>query len=227
MPPVFPAVVLLHALARPFVPPLPRLAVESYWRHHPVRADRLARALAARSPVPDGWKWLLASSDDDGRARSFRVPPAPFREARYRAGPGTCCLCGQPVYRFGWHRDLWGDGRTNRRARWHACCVAAWKIWKAPADQARLLARLQKRRCALTGLRLLRDREVDHRMPLHRVWRMQGDLPWAALLRFWGFPNLQAINREAHRLKSAAEASYRAAEVTKRTADGILPDAIV
>jgi hypothetical protein len=27
---------------------LPRLAIDSYWRAHPIRADRLARALAAR-----------------------------------------------------------------------------------------------------------------------------------------------------------------------------------
>ena len=224
MPPVFPAVVLVHALARSIVPPLPRLAVESYWRHHPVRADRLARALAARGPAPEGWHWRLAARPDDGRARSFRAPPAPFREAEFRAGAGTCCLCGQPVYRFGWHRDLWQDAKTNRRARWHACCVAAWRLWNAPADQAKLLARLQKRRCAVSGQRLSRDREVDHRVPLHRVWRQQRDLPWAALLRFWGFPNLQAINRDAHRVKSAAETSRRAAEVADRAAESRRPD---
>ena len=227
MPPVFPAAVLVHALARSFVPPLPRLAVESYWRHHPVRADRLARALAARAPAPEGWRWRLAATPDDGRARSFRAPPAPFREAEFRADGGTCCLCGQPVYRFGWHRDLWGDHETNRRARWHACCVAAWKLWNAPADQAKLLARLQKRRCAVSGQRLLRDREVDHRVPLHRVWRQRRDLPWAALLQFWGFPNLQAINRDAHREKSAAETSHRAAEVADPAVGSRPPDDVV
>ena len=210
LPAVFPAAVLVHARARPLVPPQPRLAVESYWRHHPVRADRLARALAALSPVPDGWTWRLASEPDDGRARTFRSPPAPFREAAHRAGPGACCLCGQPVYRFGWHRDLWGTGEPNRRARWHGCCVAAWKLWNAPADQAKLLGRLQRRRCPMTGGRLPRLREVDHRVPLHAVWRRHRDEPWAGLLRYWGFPNLQAIDAVAHRLKSAAEATARA-----------------
>jgi hypothetical protein len=52
LPPVFPRVVLTRALDRPFVPPTPRLAIESYWRAHPIRADRLARALAARSQAP-------------------------------------------------------------------------------------------------------------------------------------------------------------------------------
>ncbi len=210
LPAVFPASVLVHAQARPMVPPQPRLAVESYWRHHPVRADRLARALAGLSPEPEGWRWSLASAPDDGRARSFRTPPAPFREAAHRAGPGTCCLCGQPVYRFGWHRDLWDDGTPNRRARWHACCVAAWKLWNAPAGQARLLGKLQKRRCPMTGGRLPRDREVDHRMPLHVVWRRHRDAPWTELLRFWGFPNLQAVDSAAHREKTRAEATARA-----------------
>ncbi len=210
LPAIFPASVLIHARARPMTPPQPRLAVESYWRHHPVRADRLARALAATSPVPDGWRWTLTTGSDDGRARSFRAPPSPFREAAHRAEPGTCCLCGQPVYRFGWHRDLWGDRTPNRRARWHACCVAAWKLWNAPADQAKLLGKLQKRRCPMTGGRLPRDREVDHRVPLHLVWRRHRDAPWAELLRYWGFPNLQAVDSAAHRAKSAAEATARA-----------------
>ena len=236
LPPVFPRAVLVHAEARPLVPPQPRLAVESYWRHHPLRADRLARALAARSPVPEGWRWRLAAEggaeggaksraksrakggakggrekpDEDGRAGSFRVPPTPFREAAHRAEPGTCCLCGQPVYRFGWHADLWGTGERNRRARWHACCVAAWKLWRAPAGQAALLARLQKRRCPMTGGRLPRDREVDHRVPLHLVWRRHRDAPWPEILRYWGFPNLQAVDRAAHLAKSGAEAGARA-----------------
>ena len=44
VPAIFPASVLIHARGRPMMPPQPRLAVESYWRHHTVRADRLARA---------------------------------------------------------------------------------------------------------------------------------------------------------------------------------------
>jgi len=47
LPEIFPASVLLHARARPFIPPTPRRAVESYWRHHPIRVDKLARALAS------------------------------------------------------------------------------------------------------------------------------------------------------------------------------------
>jgi hypothetical protein len=246
LPRIFPAVVLQHALARPLIPPLPRLAVESYWRAHPVRADRLARALARRSGPPEGWRWRLAVRGDandlvrqdlerqdlerqdlerqdlapddmapddlapaGGLARSFRVPPTPFRETAFARGAGACCLCGQPVYRLGWHKDLWQDGTPNRRARWHACCVAAWRLWRAPTSEAKLLKRLQNRKCRVTGGRLLKTAEIDHRVPLYRVWRDHRDLPWPDLLRFWGFPNLQAINRAAHCDKSAGEAGER------------------
>ena len=53
LPEIFPSAVLSRALARPFVPPTPRLAINSYWRAHPLRADRLARALARKSGAPD------------------------------------------------------------------------------------------------------------------------------------------------------------------------------
>src|SRR2546423_10356582 len=48
LPAIFPTPVLTHALKRPFIPPTPRLAVDAYWRGHPLRADRLARALVRR-----------------------------------------------------------------------------------------------------------------------------------------------------------------------------------
>src|SRR5579859_5757879 len=105
LPGIFPAQVLQHALSRPFVPPMPRLAVDGYWRAHPLRADRLARALAARSGTPPGWSWQLDPTL--GAAASFRAPPSPYRERAFRLGPGHCCVCGQAVYRFGWHKDLW------------------------------------------------------------------------------------------------------------------------
>src|SRR6516165_5882940 len=65
LPSLFPPAVLSWALGRPFVPPTPRLAVDSYWRAHPIRADRLARALATRSGAPAaglGSSAIIASS---------------------------------------------------------------------------------------------------------------------------------------------------------------------
>lgn len=207
LPKIFPAPALTHALNRSFTPPMPRLAVDSYWRAHPVRADRLSRALAEKSGTPNGWTWRLGA--EQGLAATFRSPPAPYREPAFSRGPGFCCVCGQPVYRFGWHADLW-DAGPNRNATWHTACVVAWKFWNAPSDQARVLKRIQARRCAETGGRLWKTAEVDHRVPLFRVWREHRDMAWPSLLGFWGVPNLQVINRDAHAAKCASEARSRA-----------------
>lgn len=208
LPDVFPAPVLTHALGGRWAPPTPRLAVDSYWRSHPLRADRLARALAAKSGAPVGWTWRLRTDGETGLPVGFRAPPAPYREEKFSRGPGYCCVCGQQVYRLGWHEDLWCRG-LNKNAVWHTACVVAWHLWNAPSDHAKLLRKLQGRRCATSGARLWKTSEVDHRTPLFRVWRQHRDLAWPQLLDFWGRPNLQVINRDAHVEKSAAEASAR------------------
>ena len=118
-----------------------------------------------------------ATTARDGLPATFRTPPAPFRERAYARGPGFCCVCGQPVYRFGWHVDLWDTG-TNKNAVWHCACVVAWQFWTAPSDHARLLRRLQARRCGESGGRLWKSAEVDHRVPLFRVW---SELPGRAV----------------------------------------------
>jgi hypothetical protein len=213
LPEVFPAAVLTHALARRFIPPMPRLAVDSYWRVHPVRADRLARALAAKTGAPAGWTWRLASGRAKDLPATFRAPAAPYREKKHHLGPGFCCVCGQPVFAFGWHLDLWERG-PNRKAQWHTACVTAWRLWNAPSDFVKVLRRVQQRRCAQTGGRLWRTAEVDHRVPLFRVWREHRDTPWPRLLDYWGLPNLQMINRDVHVEKCADEASWRREQAT-------------
>jgi hypothetical protein len=55
-------------------------------------------------------------------------------------------------------------------------------------------------------------------MPLFRVWREQRDMPWPALLDYWGVPNLQVINREVHAAKCAGEANYRRKVATELAA---------
>ncbi|MDB5591773.1 hypothetical protein [Enterovirga sp.] len=220
LPAVFPGGVLAQALARPLIPPTPRRAVEGYWRAHPLRADRLARALARLSGTPEGWAWT-PDAFTEGRRASFRAPPAPYREPAFARGPGHCCVCGQPVFRFGWHRDLWGDGKPNRRATWHSACVVAWQLWCDPSGHVQALKRAQGRRCAESGRRLLRSAEIDHRVPLFRVWREHRDASWPELLGFWGRPNLQVINKDAHLRKCAGEASFRADE-RARAANGAL-----
>src|SRR5262245_20583082 len=208
LPAIFPAPVLTHALARPLTPAMPRRAVDLYWRTHPIRADRFARALAAKSGGPADWTWRLAARPDDGLPDTFRMPPTPYRERAHARGPGFCCTCGPPGYRFGWHVDLWDRG-PNPNAAWHAACVVAWDLWTGPSDYVRILKRVQGRRCAETGGRLWKTAEVDHRVPLFRVWREHRDAAWPSLLRFWGVPNLQVINRDAHVAKCTAEAGLR------------------
>ncbi len=207
---LFPPCVLSHALRQPLIPPTPRRAVESYWRRRPLLADRLARALAAGSGEPPGWRWRLGRGGDAGLPVSFRIPPAPYREAAFTRGPGHCCVCGQPVYRLGWHRDLWGDGKPNRNATWHAACVVAWQLWTAPTRHLKALKLRQKRRCPMTGRRLLTSAEVDHRVPFFAVWSEHRARPWPELLAFWGAPNLQVIDKAAHLDKCADEAAERA-----------------
>jgi hypothetical protein len=209
LPEIFPAAVLTRALARPFIPPTPRLAIDGYWRAHPLRADLLARALARRSGGPAGWKWRLHPRGAGGLPASFRAPPAPYREDAFSRGPGHCCVCGQVVYRLGWHRDLWGAG-PNKNATWHSACVIAWQLWNAPSEHVQLFKKIQRRRCATTARRLWRTAEVDHRTPLFQVWQEHRDMPWPALLAFWGTANLQVINREVHIDKCAREAGQRA-----------------
>lgn len=199
-----PRPVLVQALERRWIPKTARAAVDGYWRAHPLRADRLARALAAKSAVPEGWRW---TKPEIGRG-GFRLPPLPFRAEA--AAPGRCVVCGQPVHRFGWHDDRWSAGAPHARAVWHACCVAAWRFWTTPHATRKLLARVQKHRCGLTGKRLLRTSEVDHRVPLHEVWRDRRDLPFPELIGLWGAGNLQVVNATAHLEKSAREATTRA-----------------
>ncbi|HVI28996.1 hypothetical protein [Hansschlegelia sp.] len=211
-----PSAVLAHALQARWTPRTPRAAVDGFWRAHPLRADRLARALAAMSGAPADWRWTLA----DARATGLRVPPLPYRLPKQEAQPGRCVVCGQPVFRLGWHRDRWSAGVVNQRAAWHACCVVAWKLWNAPSEQRRLLARVQRHRCAISDKRLLRTAEVDHRVPLYEVWRDRRDLPWPELLGYWGAPNLQVVNRVVHTAKSVAETQERA----RRRRDVPAPD---
>jgi len=208
LPRTFPSAVLSWALGRPFVPPTPRLAVDSYWRAHPIRADRLARALAVRSGAPNGWTWQLDDNGKHGLPTTYRTPPAPYREGAYTKGRGSCCVCGQPVYRFGWHVDLWDNG-ANVNANWHCACVIAWHFWNAPSGYVRILRRLQASRCGQSGGRLWKNAEVDHRVPLFRVWSVHRETPWPALLNYWGLPNLQVINRDVHAAKCAIEARDR------------------
>ena len=96
-------------------------------------------------------------------------------------------------------------------ATWHCACVIAWQFWNVPNGYAQLLRRLQGWRCGQSGRRLWKSAEVDHRVPLFRVWSEHRETPWPDLLTYWGLPNLQVINRDVHATKCAIEARDRSA----------------
>ncbi len=144
-----------------------------------------------QEPTSNG---LAGAVEANGRRRmgllaSFRTPPTPYRERAYSLGPGFCCVCGQPVYKLGWHEDLRETG-PNKNAVWHCACVIAWQFWNAPNGEAPILRRLQGRRCGQTGRRLWRTAEVDHLVPLFQVWSDHRHEEWPKLLAYWGLPNL-------------------------------------
>ena len=143
LPPVFPRVVLARALARPFVPPTPRLAIESYWRAHPIRADRLAQALAARSQAPA--RLDLAARGPQGRP-AFHVPHA--TASAERSQDFAACAVNRFI-------DSAGTLTLGRRSQQE--CGVAQQFWNSPSTQIRLWRRLQSRRCAETGGRLWRN----------------------------------------------------------------------
>jgi hypothetical protein len=104
-------------------------------------------------------------------------------------------------------------------ANWHCACVIAWQFWSAPSDHVRLLRRLQVWRCGQSGGRLWKSAEVDHRVPLFRVWSEHREAPWPDLLNYWGLPNLQVINRDVHAVKCAIEARDRRAARSRSACD--------
>jgi hypothetical protein len=144
-------------------------------------------------------------------SRSARHPRPTAKAHTHWAQDFAACGVKQFIASAG--IDLWRTG-PNKNAVWHCACVVAWQFWNAPSSETRLLRRLQSRRCTLSGGRLWRNAEVDHRVPLFRVWSEHRDTPWPGLLDFWGLPNLQLINRDVHAAKCVIEARARRAALS-------------
>jgi hypothetical protein len=70
LPDVFPAAVLSRALLRPFIPPTPRLAIDSYWRAHPTGWRGRSRRAAVSRKVGRG---------NSARRRAAGPPPSGSR----------------------------------------------------------------------------------------------------------------------------------------------------
>ena len=81
------------------------------------------------------------------------------------------------------------------------------RLWTAPARTTGYCADYSQGNVP-TGRRLLKTAEVDHHMPLFRVWREQRDTPWPTLLNFWGVRPSGNQSRGA-RGEMLDEANYR------------------
>lgn len=145
--------------------------------------------------------------------RPHRTPPLPFHAGA--SAQGQCRVCGQPIYRDGSHRP--GPEAELSRQTWHAGCVTTYFLWTTPSKYARALIWRQKGLCAMTGESLLGPNgirtveiQVDHKIPLYRVAREHGALPWFEQLRFWGLGNLRALSVLGHKIKNEMEAAERA-----------------
>lgn len=172
----------------------PRDLVDRYFRSHPRRTDRLAILLATKTGAPCGWSWERHIEDMQtrfwSRNFSFRQPPVPWQR---HTGVGRCCLCGQPIYRFGWHQPWGGWKVTSDKAGWHAVCKTAYLRWLNP------------------GHGIAAGHEADHFIPLYRVYRELGRTGrWPDILWYWSTFNIQILTTEEHQRKSAREAGERA-----------------
>jgi hypothetical protein len=94
--------------------------------------------------------------------------------------------------------------------------VIAWEFWNAPSNEARLLRRLQARRCGQTGGRLWRDAEVDHRVPLFRVWSQHRDVALAEAARVLGIAKSPARQSRCPFRKICPRGAATRVSLTKR-----------
>lgn len=138
LPPNFPPAVLARAFGRPFIPPTPRLAIESYWQAHPSALIvwhalwRLALALpsdghgesatAARLDWqrPSERRRLLTENQPTAWVQGFAVYAAsPFIGS---AGTRICGMPDQTRMRSGIvPASSLGSFGTRRTARQHSC----------------------------------------------------------------------------------------------------------
>src|SRR5208282_3258259 len=87
-----------------------RGSIASGWYFARPASEVMPTMSSLRRYLSHGWTWRLADKRKDGLPATFRTPPAPYRERAYAGGAGFCCVCRRPVYRFGWHVDLWKAG---------------------------------------------------------------------------------------------------------------------
>ena len=201
LPEVFPEAVPVHALSRPFLPATPRRTVDSYWRYHPIRADKLARALAALTRAPEGWGGE-SESRNRGHWLVFGYHQPHFANRPIRRAPAIAVCAGSPYFGSAGIATFGGPAPKSERymAQLLRCGLELMDCAErsCPAPEGSSEAPLSRNRRTT-----FKNAEADHHVPLFKVWHDYRDRPWPALLAFWGVPNLQVINRSAHVEKCA------------------------
>lgn len=138
----------------------------------------------------------------------FREFPKPFNHGGHGAG---CPMCGGVRYNLGWHTDWDGTGKS-KTGYWHKACAAAYALMSTPNEYSSFFYTRQDGFCSVTGEELIDGQyQIDHIIPLYRVYRDFGHIPVLELIEFWGPNNLRAITTEAHKDKNRYEARERAA----------------
>jgi hypothetical protein len=178
-------------------------------------ASHACRSLGPRPSCSD-WstsRLALAHRSKSENRTTGNIPntPGSLPRASLQLGPGFLLRLWPSRLSTRLAQRSVGHRPEQERAVWHCACVVAWDFWNAPNSEAAVLRRLQGRRCGQSGRRLWKNAEVDHRIPLFRVWKEYRDVPWPKLLAYWGMPNLQVINRDVHVTKCAIEARDRRA----------------
>ena len=160
VPTIFPSGVLSRALNRPFVPPTPRLAIKSYWGAHPFRADRLARALAARSAAPSGWTWRLGTARAACPSRSARHPRPTAKAHTHWARDFAACAVKQFIASAG--TLTFGALVPTRMPSGTALASSRGSTGMRRVARPNSCAP-ESRRCTLSGGRLWRNAKVESR----------------------------------------------------------------
>lgn len=132
-----------------------------------------------------------------------RKPPLP--EHFSNPIPGICRWCNKPITK------LLKNGKLSK-STWHNTCVNEYKLLHWPAYTRKMVWKRDKGICSQCGSKC--DRKgingwhMDHIIPLYSA---QGQL-WA-----WSMDNLQTLCKPCHKIKTANEASQRAAARKTKT----------
>ena len=212
LPDIFPAPVLTHATARRWTPPTPRLAVDSYWRAHPLRADRLARALAARSGTPAGWQWRLQADGGKDLPATFGPRRRPTARSDSRGARDIAACVASRCSGWAGMSTSGATARTGTPSGTRpASPLAALERAERPRQAAAKIAGPEMRHEWRASVEDLRGRPPHPAVPRLARASRPGLAPTP---QFLGAANLQVINRDAHVEKSAAEAFSRRRNLT-------------